>query len=114
MAPDLGFVTHTTQRNTHEFSTHCGGDRTSKRCLSDARRSDKTENWSLTLRLQLEYREIFQDPLLDFLEIIVIPVENFPRLINIDLFCRQDIPWQRHKPIEICASDGVFRSGGRH
>ena len=114
VAPDFRFVAHASERNTDELPAHGRRDGASERRLPDARRPDKARDRRFALRPQLEHGQIFEDAFLDFFEIVMIAVEDFVRFDNVHFFHRQDIPWQRDKPIEIGSRDCVFRRGGRH
>src|SRR5215831_12148978 len=114
MAAYLSFVAHASERDAHKLAVHGIGNRTSKGRLADTGRSDETQNRGFALRFQLEHSEVLENPLLDFFQIVMIAFENLASLDNVDFLSREEIPRQRHKPVQISSRDGIFRGGGRH
>ena len=65
------------------------------------------------LRLELAHREIFEDALLDLLEVVVILIEDLARLWDVDLALGALVPWQRGQPVEIGLDHAVLSRRGR-
>ena len=78
MAADLGLVAHAAERDAHELAAERAGDRAAERGLADARRADEAEDRAAGVRLQLAHGEVFEDALLDLLEVVVVLVEHLP------------------------------------
>src|SRR5215510_3374334 len=78
MPSNFSFVADTAERHAYELAIHRAGDRLTERGLAGARRSDEAQDRSADRaalwRLQLLYGEIFDDSLLDLVEIVVILV----------------------------------------
>src|SRR5262249_25038209 len=111
MSTDLGFVAHASERDTHELTAHRIGDGPSERRLADSGWTDKTENWSFALGLEFEHREVFENSLFDFFQVVVIAFQNLASLDDVHFFCGENIPRQRHKPIQIRTRDGILGCG---
>src|SRR5205823_2431155 len=91
MAADLRLVAHAAERDADELAVHRARDRLAERRLADAGRPDEAEDRTLEahgrlarLIFQLLHREILDDPILDLVEIVVIFVEDLPRLLEIE------------------------------
>ena len=80
---DFGFVTHTTERLAHEFTTRRLGDALAERGLADTRRADEAQDRPLQLVGARLHGEILDDPVLDLLKAIVVGIEDFLRLADI-------------------------------
>ena len=106
MAADLGLVAHAAQRLAHEFAPGRPGDRAAERGLADARRADQAQDRALELVGAGLDREIFDDPLLDLLEPIMILVEHRLRLGDVLLELRLLAPRQAEQHVEVIAHDG--------
>src|SRR5712671_5367067 len=98
MAADLRFVAHAAERYSNKLAAHGFRNGFPKRCLSDSRRSDETQNRSLSQGLEFQNGQVFENAFLDLLQIVVIALENFPRMNDVDSLRRQHIPRQRHEP----------------
>ena len=114
MAADLGLVTHPAQRHAHELAAGRFRDRLAKRGLADAGRADQAQNRSGQLIGALLHGEIFDDPLLDLFQAIVIGVEDLLGQLEIFLDLALFAPRDREQPVEIVAHDRRFRRHRRH
>ena len=83
MTADLTFIMQTAQTDAGILATDRIGDASTQRGFTDAGRSDKTEDRTLHITLQLQYREIFQDPFLDPVHPIMIDIQHFLRLAQV-------------------------------
>ena len=113
MAANFGLVAYAADREAHEFASHRPRDRLAERGLAHARRSDEAQNRSGQLLFQFADRQILDDAVFDLLEIVVILIENFARLADVDVIRRFRTPRQLHQPIEVGADDAVFGTGLR-
>jgi hypothetical protein len=103
MTSNLGFIPHSAKSQPDEFAAGGAGDRHSKRGLSNARRSDKTQDRSFWLLDQLTYRKEFEDAVLDLVETVMIFVQYLFCCIDISNFARSFLPRHRQQPVEIIA-----------
>ena len=76
MAADLGLVAHAAERHAHELAAGRLGDRLAERGLADAGRADEAEDRPLQLVRAALHGEVFDDPLLDLVEAVMIGVEH--------------------------------------
>ena len=80
MAAYLGLVVEAAQREAHELAVEGARNRATERSLADARRADEAEYRTLRLLLQFADCERLDDALLNFVEPVVVFVENLLRL----------------------------------
>src|SRR5207302_1920922 len=79
VSADFCLVPHASERNANEIAPHRISDRSPKRGLSHARRPDEPEDGRFTLGPQFKNSQVFEDAFFDFIEVIVIAVENCSR-----------------------------------
>ncbi len=84
VAADFRFVVHAAERHANELASQRPRDRFSKRSLSHAWRSDEAKDRSLHSRLQFLHRQIIQNALLHFFQVVVILVQNRLRIGDVD------------------------------
>jgi len=87
------------------------GDGAAQRGLADARGPDQAQNRALQFVGADLHREIFDDPLLDLLQAIMVLVEDPLGLGDVVLQFRFLAPWEPQQDVEIIAAD---RRLGRH
>ena len=114
VAANFGFVAHAAERHADELAAGGLGDRHAQRSLADARRSDETEDRALGIFHQLAHGEKFKNAFLDFLQAIVIFVENFFGAGNIPDFLGALLPRHGQQPVEIVARNRGLGRHGRH
>src|SRR6516162_6724974 len=83
---DLRFVVNPAKTLAHEPPVHGPSDTLAERCLSNAGRTDKAQDWAFSIRPQFTHRQEFKNAFFYFLEVVVISVENFPCFRKVDLF----------------------------
>ncbi len=108
MTADLRLVMHAAQADADELAAHGAGDGLAERGLAHPRRPDEAEDRRLALGGEFADGQIFDDPLLDLLQAIVVLVEDAARLGDIDGGGRRRRPGQLHQPVEIGADHAVF------
>ena len=114
MAADFGFVVHAAEANAHEFAVHGARDRLAERSFADAGRTDEAQDRRLAVRREFPHGEIFDDPPLDLVEIVVVLVEDAPRFGDVDRLLLGQRPRQLDQPVEIAAHHAVFAGRFRH
>src|SRR5690606_24046974 len=114
MTTDLSFVTHTTQRHPNEFSVGGAGDGLPKRRFSYARRPDQTQNRRFKFVDALLHRQVLDNAFLDFLEPIMISIQNFLGISNGIVNATTLAPWQANQRIDIVAHYCCFSRHWRH
>src|SRR5205823_2597129 len=75
---DRGLVVYAAERDAVELATERARDAATERRLTDAGRSDETEDGALLVLLQLADGEVLEDALLHLLEAVVVFVEDLP------------------------------------
>ena len=114
MAADFRLIAHAAERHAHELAAGRFGDRHAQRSLAHARRSDEAQNRALGILHQLADGEKFKDAFLDFLQAIMIFVQDFFGARDVADFLRPLLPRHGQQPVEIIARDRRFRRHGRH
>ena len=114
VAADFRLVVHAAERHAHEFAVHGARDRLAERGLADAGRADEAQDRRLALRRELAHGEIFDDAPLDLVEVVMVLVEDAPRLGDVDRLLLGQRPRQFDQPVEIGAHHAVFAGGFRH
>ena len=114
VAADLGFVAHAAQADADELAPRGLGDRAPQRGLAHARRADEAQDRPLQLGRARLHRQIFDDPLLDLFQPVVIGVQNRLRGTQILFHARFHAPRHAQQPVEIIAHHGRLGAHGRH
>src|SRR5690242_9129524 len=114
MAADLGLVAHAAQRLPHELAPRGLGDRLAERGLTDAGRADEAQDRPLQFVGPRLDAEVFDDPVLDLLERIMVLVEHRLRRLDILLELGFLAPRQAQQHVEIVAHDGRLGGHRRH
>ena len=111
VAADLAFIAHAAQADADELAPRRLGDRPAKRGLADARRADEAQDRAFQLVGPRLHGEIFDDPLLDLFQTVVVGVQHLLGAAKVLLGARLHAPRQRQQPVEVVAAD---RRLGRH
>ncbi len=114
VAANFRFVTHAAQGNADELAPRGMADGHRQRSLADARGPDKTENRALGIFHKLADGQEFQDALLDFLQAVMLVIENLFGGTDVADFLGSLLPRHRQQPIEIIAAHGRFGGHRRH
>ncbi len=114
MAADFRLVVRAAEGDAHELSVHGARDRLAERRLADAGRSDEAEDRRLALRGELAHGEILDDTPFDLVEVVMVLVEDAPRLLDVDRLLLGQRPRQFDQPVEIGAHHAVFAGGFGH
>src|SRR5579872_6453029 len=108
MSANFGFVTHTADGNAHELAAHRARDRLTKAGLADTGRADEAQDWPGQLLAQLADGQILDDTIFDFLEIVVILIEDLARFLDLDVVIARLAPRELDDPIQVRANDAVL------
>ncbi len=109
VTPDLGFVPHPAQGEAHELAPQGPGDGAAQGGLAGARRPHEAQDRPLHVGLQFAHRQIFQDAFLHLFQVVVVLVQNFPGLVQIQVVVGGFAPGQIDEPFEEIADDLVIR-----
>src|SRR5439155_25101868 len=72
MTADLRLVPHSAETDPHKLAAERVRNRLTEAGLADTRRPEETKNRAMTLRIELAHGQIFDQPLLNFLQVVVI------------------------------------------
>src|SRR5206468_4622229 len=108
---DFRFIAHPAETDPDKFATERVGNRLAEARLADAGRAEKTEDRPVPLRVQFAHRQIFDQPLFYFFEIVMIAIEDLLCLIEIEIVLAQFIPGQIGNDLDVTDNDGKFRAG---
>ena len=75
---------------------------------------DEAEDRALHVLLQLAHGQVFEDPLLDLLEVVVVGVEDLARAPQVEPVAAGLAPGENGQPVEIGPDDRVFGRAGVH
>src|SRR5215469_7825943 len=114
MATNFRFVTDSTERQADEFAPERARDRAAERSLAGSRGSNEAQNRSLAVLLELAYRKELENALFDLVQIVMVLVEDFARIGDIEIVLGRNAPGHSDQPIEIGADHRVLRRLGRN
>src|SRR5205823_8053835 len=86
---DLRLVSNAADRDADELAPERPRDRLPERGLADAGWSDEAEDRPEDVTLQLRYRQVLDDPVLDLFQVEVVLVEDAPRLLEVEVVGRR-------------------------
>ncbi len=114
MAANFRFVAHPAQRHPHELAIGGAGDGPPQRGFAHARRSDQAQDRPLELARPLLDGQIFENPLLDLFQAVMIGFQNRlgRRQILMDLGAL--LPGYADQPVDIVAHHGRLGRHRRH
>ncbi len=108
MAADLGLVVHAPQADPHELAAQGLGDALAQRSLAGARRARQAEDRAFHVFFQLAHGQVFEDPLLDLLEIVMVGVEDLAGPPQVEPVAAGLAPGENRQPVEIGPDDRVL------
>src|SRR6202030_2377474 len=111
MTANFRFVANATETDPREFAAQRIGDRLTETGFADSGRPEETHDRAVTFRVELADREIFDEPLLYLLQIVVIAVEDLLRLIEIEVVFAEFRPGQIGNRLDIADDHGILRAG---
>ena len=114
VAADLRLVMDTAQTHAGKFTAHALRHRMGDGGLAHTRRADQTDDLPLHILVQLAHRQQLQNPFLDLLQTIMIPVQHLAGMGLIQIILRGCVPGQRQTGVQIAADDAAFRGGALH
>ena len=114
MAANFGFIVHAAQAHAAEFQADGFGDALAQRGLAHARRSDKAQDGTAALGIEFTDSQELENPALDLGKAVVILVEDFSSLFDVDLFGVELGPGHGEQPFQIGSRHRVFGSLFRH
>ena len=114
MSADFRFVVNATKAHADELAAQRARDGFAQRRLADSRRADEAEDRAFAVLLELADRKVFDDALLDFLQAVVIRVQDPLGFLEIQIVFRRLRPRQRNHPVQIVPDGRSFRGIRMH
>ncbi len=111
VAADLRLVAHAAQAEPLKLAAQRARDRLAQARLTHPRRADEAEDRAPDIRLQLVYGEVFEDPVLDLAQAVVVLVEDPRGAPQVEVVGGHLVPRQLKQQFEVGADDMVL--GGR-
>src|SRR5262249_13637116 len=88
MAADFRFIVNAPQAHSDKLTAECACNGLAQRCLSNSRRSDEAQNWTFRVLFQLANREVLDDSVFDFVEPVMVFIQNLLCFLEIEIvFC---------------------------
>src|SRR5258708_22593841 len=101
MAANLGLIVHAAQTHTAEFKAYGFRDALSERGLAHARRPDKAQNGAAAFGIEFAHRQELKNSTLDLGQAVMILVEYFSSLLDVDLFGVEFGPGHGQQPFRL-------------
>ena len=101
MTADLRLIPHPSQRDTDELAPHGPGDRTSQRGFADPGRTDQAKNRTLDFLDQRLHRQVFENPLLDLVQPVVISFKHLFGMAQVEAILGPFFPGERDQPVQV-------------
>ena len=108
VATDFRFIVNAAQADADKLATGRFGDALAERRLADAGRTDKAQDRTLALRVQLAHREIFEDAPLHLVETEVVIIQNVASACDVDMVVGRLRPRHFGQPFEIRAEHWIL------
>ena len=110
---DFRFILHAAQRHAHIFPVQCLCHSTGNGCFADAGRSHQTKDGGLFLGGVFPHCQIFQNTFFHFFQTVMVFIQNFRCLFQVEGFFGHFIPGQVQQCVNITAGHvGFGRSYG--
>src|SRR5262249_49949010 len=107
----LRFVTNPAQTHPHKLSSERIGHGLTQACFPHARRTQQTENRSLTEWVEFAYREIFNQPALHFGQVIMIAIENLLGFVEVKIVLAEFRPGHLCNRLDITDNHRILGAG---
>ncbi len=114
VAADFRFVPHPAEGDPDEFAPQRAGNRAPQGRLADPRRADQAEDRPLDLLHQRLDGQVFEDPLLDLLQAVVIGFEDPFGPHEIEAVPGPLFPGKGDEPVEVVAHHRRLGGHGGH
>ena len=102
---DLSLIMHPTEGDTHVLTAEALCDATPEGGLTYPWRAIEAEDGRLHIALELQYRQVLEDTLLDAVEAIVLAVKDLLRPLEVEVILTEDTPRQLEDGAQILHLD---------
>ena len=110
VAADLRLVPHASQADAHIFLVQRLRNAAGDGGFAGSGRSYQTDDGTVSLLRQAPDRQKFQNPLLDLLQSVMIPLQNILRTLQIRVVLRRLIPGKLQQGLKIASFHGSLRA----
>src|SRR5262249_40671284 len=114
MPAQLGLVVQTAETDALKPSPECAGNRLPERRLADSGGTFKAQDRRSGFRIEMEHREVLENSFFDVLEAVMIAIEDFASLREIDRARARLAPRKIDETLTICAHHRVLRRRRAH
>ncbi|MNJ37533.1 hypothetical protein D3C77_323530 [compost metagenome] len=114
MATNLGLITHTAQGHAHELAIGGAGNRLGQGRFTNTRRPNQAQHRTANFLHALLYGEVLKDALLDLLQTVMVSIEDFFSLGQVQAHLALSLPRHLHQPVQVRAHHGGFGRHRRH
>src|ERR1700757_4250097 len=114
MTANLRLIAHSAETDPHKFAAQRVGDRLAQTGFAYASRPETTEDRAVSLRTEFSYGQIFDQPLFNFFQIVVIAIEDLLCLIEVEIVLAQFVPWQIGNDLDVADDHRKLRARRRY
>src|SRR5581483_5130823 len=114
LSSNLRLITDAAQRHSHELAAQGLSDRPAEARLAYARRAHEAQNGAAQCTGKLADGNVFENPLLDLRQAVVILVEHLFRMIYVKVILGPLGPRQAHQPVDVGPNHAGLRRDRRH
>ena len=101
MTADISFIPNAAETHADIFAAESSGNTAADRSFAGAGSAHEEQDRALLLLTKVHDRDLLNDTLFDFLQSIMILIENLLRLVKINIFRRLCLPGKAGHKIEI-------------
>src|SRR4029077_4148922 len=94
MTANLRFIAHSAETDSYKFAVQRVGNRLTQTGFAYAGWPEKTEDRAVSLRIEFPHGQIFDQPLLNFFQIVMIAIKDLLRLIEVEIVFAEFVPGQ--------------------
>src|SRR3989304_9765810 len=114
MASNLGLVSHPSYGEMNKAPAHGPGYGQAQGSLAYARRASEAENGAFQILLEFKHSQVFDDPLLDLIQGIMLLIKGLSDLFQIQHVGQTVLPGQGQEPIQVGSGDVILRRYQRY
>ena len=114
MAADLRLIPDAAKADLDKLPANRLGDCFHNTGFAHAGRSNEAQDRSLHILFQAQHSQVLNDPFLDVLQAVMVPVQDFPGPVQVQVVLRFLAPGKVEDPLNIGLADRAFRTAGRH
>src|ERR1700754_4087586 len=113
MTADFRFIPNATQRDSSKFSAQGIGDRLAEARFANSGRPEKAKDRASPTGIQFSDGKVLDDAALNFLEAVMVAIEDFLGLLKVNDVVSGLGPRQIGEHLHVRDNHGVFRASAR-